>query len=286
VCERIIEDDLVSINGEPFRPVGDVPELAKHLSSTTRTDRRHDLGPPDLRGLLAASPAAGIFLDMYLDRRTGLVIFDCHEVRKDVYVEKGWPRFVSSNVASELLGEYLVRAGTISRMELDMALAVMDRWEGRLGDTLIGLDIVDSITLLRDITLQIKDRLYDLYTWKGGEYQFYGNAGPVKEEFRLAVHPLELIKEGCLRALDAEDLEGWFGEQRSSILAVAPSPRVPIEGWRFSPSYEIVLADLAQKRSLAEIMQPYAHASTEVRRKIIRVLRFGTMVGIVEILRP
>ena len=49
---------------------------------------------------------------------------------------------VSSNNASELLGEFLVRRGVISRDELDFALAVLPRYGGRMGDTLISLGLV------------------------------------------------------------------------------------------------------------------------------------------------
>ncbi|MBW2264498.1 MAG: serine/threonine protein kinase, partial [Deltaproteobacteria bacterium] len=139
VLGRIQEEDLVSVAGEEYRSVQSVPELSKHLPSVTPTTQRHDLGLPDRRGIIADIPAGHVLLEMYRAGETGLVIFECAGVRKEVHIEEGVPRFVSSNMASELLGEFLVRIGSISRMELDMALAVLDRYEGHLGDTLLGL---------------------------------------------------------------------------------------------------------------------------------------------------
>ena len=52
----------------------------------------------------------------------------------------GAPEYVTSNVGHELLGEYLVRNGTCMRMEVDMALAVLPKYGGRLGDALVSLE--------------------------------------------------------------------------------------------------------------------------------------------------
>jgi serine/threonine-protein kinase len=218
---------------------------------------------------------------MRTKNETGLLVFDCNEIRKDVYIEEGAPRYISSNVASELLGEYLVRIGSISRMELDMALAVMDRYEGRLGDTLLGLDIMDSISLLRDITRQIKERLFDLYTWQEGEYHFYREVEHLKKDFRLSVDPLVLIKEGCLAALEREDMEAWYEEYRENVISIDSEADIPLEDWKFPSSYQILLADLEKSQSLEEIMKPYGHASTEARGKLLRVIKFGTTVGFI-----
>ena len=70
--------------------------------------------------------------------------------------------FRASNNASELLGEYLVRRSVISREELDFALAVLPRYGGRMGDTLISLGLVGSLDIFRAIRDQGRDRLVDL----------------------------------------------------------------------------------------------------------------------------
>jgi serine/threonine-protein kinase len=269
------------VAGEEYRAVQEIPEFSPHLPSVTPTQSKHDLGPPDIRGILADKPAVVIFLEMYRSSETGLLHFECSDVRKDVYLEGGVPRYVSSNVASELLGEYLVRIGSISRLELDMALAVMDRYEGRLGDTLIGLDIMDSISLIRDITRQVKDRLFDLYAWEAGEFQFYRDAEHVRQDFRLSAHPLDLIREGCLASLERQDMESWYERHKDAVLTIDAGAEFPLEAWEFKPTYNILLADLEKERTLEELMRPYQHASPEVRGKLLRVIKFGTTVGFV-----
>jgi len=281
VLGRIEEEDLVSVAGGDFQLVQSVPELSKHLPSVTPTTQKHELGLPDRRGMIEDVPAGRILLDMYRDRETGLVIFVCAGVRKEVHIEEGVPRFVSSNMASELLGEFLVRIGSISRMELDMALAVLDRYEGHLGDTLLGLDIMDSISLLRDITRQIKERLFDLFTWQEGEFQFYRGAQHSREDFRLTAQPLELIRDGFLHALEQDDMEAWFEQHRDCMLSIEYDVEFPLHSWSFSSTYELLLSDLERERSLEEIMNPYRHTSPAARAKLLRVIRFGVKVGFI-----
>src|SRR5262249_21396961 len=93
--------------------------------------------------------------------------------RKELYFVGGRLHHVASNNASELLGEYLVRRGVISRDELDFALAVLPRYGGRMGDTLISLGLVASLEIFRAIRDQGRDRLVDLFRWKTGKLSFY-----------------------------------------------------------------------------------------------------------------
>ena len=100
---------------------------------------------------------------------------------------------VASNNASELLGEYLVRRGVISRDELDFALAVLPRYGGRMGDTLISLGLVPSLDIFRAIRDQGRDRLVDLFTWRTGKLTFYADQKSPHVEFPLELELPPLI---------------------------------------------------------------------------------------------
>ncbi len=282
VCGRIGEEDLVSVNGASFSAVSTIPELSKHLPSVTPTEKRHDLGLPDKRGILSENTVVKVLLDLYRDRETGLLMFECSGIRKDVHLENGVPCYVSSNLAKELLGEFLVQEGIISRMELDMALAVMDKFEGRPGDTLLGLDILDSITLIRAITKQIKARFHDVFAWTNGEYHFYRDARCSRENFRLTAPALELIREGCMHALEQEDAEAWYRANEFVTLGLVPGPEFPLDDWHLSMSFATLIGGLSKPSTLAQVMKPYEHASTDVRGRLLRVLMFGVQVGLLE----
>ena len=116
--------------------------------------------------------------------------------RKELYFVNGKLHHVASNNASELLGEYLVRRGVISRDELDFALAVLPRYGGRMGDTLISLGLVASLDIFRAIRDQGRDRLVDLFTWRTGKLTFYADQKSPHVEFPLELELPPLVMAG------------------------------------------------------------------------------------------
>ena len=89
--------------------------------------------------------------------------------RKELYFVAGKLHHVASSNASELLGEYLVRRGKLEREELDLALAVLPRYGGRMGDTLISMGLVGPVDIFRAIREQGRDRVADLFLWRSGD---------------------------------------------------------------------------------------------------------------------
>ena len=75
-------------------------------------------------------------------RDVGLVMLECGGIVKEVYLVNGAPEYVTSNLAHELLGEYLVTQNVISAGEQSMALAMMPRF----GNELIAAPGLENIT--------------------------------------------------------------------------------------------------------------------------------------------
>jgi serine/threonine-protein kinase len=134
-------------------------------------------------------------------RRTGLWLCEQGGVRKEVYTENGVPAFVTSNLAGELLGEYLVKKRVINRSELDMALAVMPRFEGKLGDTLVALGLVEPLELFQHIAEQVREKLLDLFSWESGTATFYEGVDPPSSGFPLRLDAWEILDRGIQRRI-------------------------------------------------------------------------------------
>lgn len=209
-------EDRVSMDGTAFRSVREVPDLARHLppSVGTPVTREAEAAPkePDARMSLEDGQLVAALARSALHEETGLWLCEHHGVRKEVYVQQGSPEFVTSNVASELLGEVLVHRGTIARHELDMALAVMPRFDGRLGDTLVALGLTDPVTLFQQIARQVREKLLDLFVWRAGSASLYRGVPPPSTGFPLGIDPWALLDEGIGRRID-EGLEQALFEQ-------------------------------------------------------------------------
>ena len=228
---RVGAQDPVSVDGRAPVPLAQLPELARHLPGSTNTTSRALLtdpaGPPEEPSHpLATAGLIKILGQAALDRTTALMLCELGGVRKEVYLQDGAPAFVSSNLAGELLGEHLVATRVISRGELDMALAVMPRFEGRLGDTLSALGLVEPVLLFRHIAEQVREKLLDLFTWQSGSCTIYPGVPPPPSGFPLNIDAWDVLDEGLSRRI-REDLDATLVEQlRASALVPATGPRL------------------------------------------------------------
>ncbi len=194
VCrDEILCDTEVSLNKGPFKPAELYPELARHIPVMTPTRDVDDVEQPDRRGDLTVEAPAEVILSMALADETGLLVCKQDGSRKEVYFKVGMPVFVSSNTPSELLGEYLVAKGVISREELDMALEVLPKYDGHVGDTLIALGMLTAVDLFHAIGDQIMDRLRDLLLWRQGTYEFYRGGEARKNAMEFPIHAFDFV---------------------------------------------------------------------------------------------
>ncbi len=178
VMELIYRDDigpdtLVAVNDGPFQPLGMYPELFRHVPVYTPTLDVGEVSSPERRGDFAVEPPPEVILSLALAEETGLLVCKKDRDRKEVYFKRGTPVYASSNDTRGLLGEYLVTKGVIGREDLDMALAVLPKFDGHMGDTLIALGMVSAMDLFRAIGDQIRSRFAELLTWRSGVYEFY-----------------------------------------------------------------------------------------------------------------
>jgi serine/threonine-protein kinase len=225
---RIGPDDRVSVDGGPMRPLKDDATLLRHLPMASLTPLTRDAAmavEPDARRNFAGGGFVRGLAESAIRRDTGLWLCEDGGVRKEVYVRDGVPVFVGSNVAGELLGEHLVSRGVISRGELDMALAVLPRFEGRLGDTLVALELVEPVGLFRHIAEQVREKLLDLFTWESGTAELYRGVATPPSGFPLDLDVWEILRTGTDRRLDVGLEEARFrGRLLDDIVRVPQLP--------------------------------------------------------------
>ena len=162
-------DDEVSLMGQEYRFIRDVHELGRHLlpSTTATTSRLFEPGIPDYQVLLKDTPMLDVLAYMRQKGESGALFVERgansgSSSRKEIYLDKGRLLHVASSEREELLGEYLVRRGRLTREQLETALGTLSSYGGRLGDTLIGIGMVDAVDVFRAIRDQGRDRVATL----------------------------------------------------------------------------------------------------------------------------
>ncbi len=199
------EDDITIADGD-FQPLSSVKDLYRHVPAsrmTPTTMRVEAAAAADRSTNFEDGGFVSALVRTLVTRRTGLWLCEQGGVRKEVYAKNGVPAFVTSNLAGELLGEYLVTKRVINRSELDMALAVMPRFEGKLGDTLVALGLVEPLELFQHIGEQVREKLLDLFTWPSGTATFYEGVDPPSSGFPLKLDAWEILDQGLQRRVAA-----------------------------------------------------------------------------------
>ncbi|MBN1771711.1 MAG: serine/threonine protein kinase [Deltaproteobacteria bacterium] len=278
---EVLTRDEVSIDGGPFLPLTSVPGVRQHLPLLDQTTT--GVVPPavpDRTGRFDTDTVAGVLLELSAARETGLLIADLHAIRKEVYLVDGNPLYVSSNIQGEQLGAFLVARGVISTMELDMALAVLPRYQGRMADALLALEAIDPMTLFEQLTEHLRLRLLDLFTWQSGVWMFYRGV-ECQREFSLPPATPGLLRDGIEHSLPAHELESWWSATAPIELVAASDPRPPRDWWALGDADQTVLDALAHRTTGAALLGQLLRQRIDLERtEILRAVHFALMAGL------
>ncbi len=273
--------DVVDYMGRGYRSIEEIDELARFLpAQTPATSDLQGPAPPDWVMELGGEGALGAMLALVETGGDGVLIADrgANErsgergSRKELYVEGGKLHHVASTNASELLGEYLVRRGKLSRSELDMALAVLPRNQGRMGDTLISLGLVSSVDVFQAIREQGRDRVADLFMWRQGRAAFYRGQRAARVEFPLDIDLPSLIVAGMEAAVPGETALEKYRTHLHDMVGPGPRDRARLAAVRWPPQVAAVEALARRPRRLSELLSDATRGGQNTAGSVLRVL--------------
>lgn len=121
-----------------------------------------------------------------------------------------------------------------------MALALLPRYGGHLGDALIGLGVLRPVDLVRAITSQVRERLLEAFRWRSGEYAFVPDERSHEETFPLGYDPYEMIRDAVMRAHLAE-IVAALDEEGERIVMPTPNPAIGIDAYRLPDDYRRIV---------------------------------------------
>ena len=228
--------------------------------------------PPDDAGEFHITSPLRVLFRLMTARATGLLVVAVGGIKKEIYVRDGQPEYVSSNVASELFGNYLVSKGVLSDGELAMALAMMPHYGGKLGDTLVGLGLLKPLEVFRHLTRQVRSKIIDVCTWNKGGFGWYAGRENPREAFPLDFNAFEILGAGAM-ALAEDFIESWIAKNGSLRLRASRTRRVGPE--RFEVKGLVQVCDLLDgKRTVGDLV--------EMQAERVERLKTGRMLCLLE----
>ena len=224
--------------------------------------------PPDDAGDFGVTSPLRVLFRLMTARATGLLVVAIGGIKKEIYIRDGQPEYVSSNVASELFGNYLVTKSVLSDGELAMALAMMPHYGGKLGDTLVGLGLMKPLEVFRHLTRQVRTKIIDVCTWNKGSFGWYAGRENPREAFPLDFNAFEILGAGGM-ALSDDHIEAWISRRASDKLRASRTRRIGPERFEVKGLVE-VCDQLDGRRSVGELVD--GEAEREDRLKLGRML--------------
>jgi serine/threonine-protein kinase len=255
-----------------------LPELTRFVTSPGLQWKLEELAQAEKQGQLRAATLLPVFYDIIAKRQTGVLHLWQRNRRKKIYFVDGKPEFVASTDKSELLGEYLVATGQCLRMEVEMALALLPKYGGRLGDALVGLGILRPVELFRAISEQVRGRLMEAFRWRRGEWAFVRGARSHEETFPMGQDPYELLRDAASEA-HLEEIESVLEPLRERVVERCDEGP-PLSAFRLDPPWIRALDSVAGDTTLGGVLARESASGGDLE-PVYRALYLGLACGLV-----
>ncbi len=197
---------------------------------------------PDILQLLASG------------KKSGLLEVKTTSRQKEIAFKNGNIVHASSvNSSEDLLGNMLLQRGKISKADLERAITLHKQTGRQLGTTLIDMDLFDKKEITECLRLQIEEIVYNLFSWREGEFIFHEGATSKQAPFLVELSTMNVIMEGTRR------IDEWMEIQKvlppdNVLLAVVKSPKVNREEIVLSLEEFRILALINGDRTLPDLV--------------------------------
>ena len=121
-------------------------------------------------GTLANHPLASLLIVAAHQKATTRIKLARGKIRKNIFVLKGDPIYVDSNLRNETLGAYLQTQGLIDEGQLSEALRHAKSSGKKLGEALVELQLVDELTVKEGLLSQTQIKIASALRWQDGTF--------------------------------------------------------------------------------------------------------------------
>lgn len=165
------------------------------------------LSPPtagkqmELEGNLGAFKLNDILQFLTMGKLTGVLSLHQQGQDAELMIREGKLVGAQNSSRQMKIGQHLIYNASISRKELEDALASQATIapDKMLGEYLVERELVTIEQLNAVLELQIKEELWELFTWTEGTFKFEHGQTPQIERYRVSLRIDVLIKEGLER---------------------------------------------------------------------------------------
>lgn len=156
-----------------------------------------------LEGTIKDFGLADIFQLIGLQKKTGTLFLKGLETTVNIHFEDGAvvKAEESLKIPKYLTGRILINLEKIEPYHLEEALEVQKTTARKIGSILIGQELINKDDLREALAFQMKETVYRVFRWKGGDYKFYQDKVEYDRDTVVPLSSEHLLMDG-VRMLD------------------------------------------------------------------------------------
>ena len=206
------------------------------------------------QGNLLETPFGELLRELYRESSNGALLLNHDKIKKIVYFRNGYPTFIKSNLLNECLGKLMVREKMISEKECEESIQRMKESKRQQGTILIEMACISPHNLQYALELQLRTKLFELFTWEQGEYQYNPKASTPPTTVSLESTTAALIYEGIYRTHHLPRLQAFLEDDLDHFVVPHSDPLFRFQDMDLDEAEEKFVARLRGDRTLREIL--------------------------------
>ncbi|NIQ37165.1 MAG: DUF4388 domain-containing protein [Proteobacteria bacterium] len=185
--------------------------------------------------------------------KTGVFHVESGKKVVQIFFLDGLMVHVSANYRSkgDLLGEILLKARKISQEDKERVLKIQEETLQYTGEILVELKLLTEEEIVRVISTQVYETIYDLFSWKDGNFRFEPQTVESYKKISIALSP-EHVLLNVLRMIDEwPEIEARISSLYVVFQKVKPLSKEP---GKISPEQQLVYELTDGQVTLEEII--------------------------------
>ncbi len=252
--------------------------------ATAQVSNEPSVGFPP-KGSLRRVPFPRLIREVARGKLDGSLYLLSGQTKKVVFFESGQPVFVRSNVLSECLGQILAQEGLITQEQCEQTLEAIRRTGKKQGELLVEMGILSEGNLRYGLEAQLRAKLFDIFSWEGGRYQFKSE----EPELRFGI-TLKASAEGVI----VEAIVDQYSEERAGEALDAVAGKHPVSLDDAVDAAELVLLPeerhfvrcLDGSRTVRELMGIKPDDAVPTPRALLCGLLLAGLIKLVDTAQP
>jgi tetratricopeptide (TPR) repeat protein len=227
-----------------------------------------------LRTDLARFPFAVLLANARMLGVTGIL-----ELRgeKRIFISRGSPVHVESDLADETSELYLLRTGAVDASDLAPARELARSQGGKIGEALLGLGLIEANELFEHTRNRARDGLVSCFQWETGTAVWEPRERFGPDILAIPIDAVRVFFDGILRYYDRRRLDRELPVDDSSRIYLVPSPRIEVSTASVG-TVEARLLKLAQGRpSLPSAGLAVGLSPDDLRRRVYALYCLGVI---------